>query len=223
MNRITEKLYFWHKNQKTNLKKAKTKNPNAHLLIEEWYIPLACLHPRWHYTTLLDTAVKVTTWSFVAKNFQMGLLSIMSHTLCFGLLCSISNFHWKYCNFFTKNYNIFILACHTKFLILIVMIWSMIWSMICDLVCDPVRDPVCDPVRDPVRDPVHDPIQSNPNFVDAMVCSNETAHCVQGVELQMTSSVLPQITLKLTKKASKICYYLHWRFNFYHLELFSLI
>ena len=67
----------------------------------------------------------------------------------------------------------------------------MIWSMICDLVCDPVRDPV----RDPVCDPVRDPIQSNPNFVDAMVCSNETAHCFQGVELQMTSSVLPQITL----------------------------
>ena len=87
------------------------------------------------------------------KTFKWAC-SPLSHRLCFGLLCSICNFHWKYCNFFTKNYNIFILACHTKFLILIVMIWSMIWSMICDLVCDPVGDPV--------RDPVRDPIQSNP-------------------------------------------------------------
>ena len=37
------------------------------LLIEERYIPLACLLPLRHYTTPLETAVKVNTWSSSAK------------------------------------------------------------------------------------------------------------------------------------------------------------
>ena len=38
------------------------------------YLPLACLSPWRHYTTLIDTAVKVTTWGLgIKKNFQWGL------------------------------------------------------------------------------------------------------------------------------------------------------
>ena len=33
----------------------------------KWYIPIAHLHPWWHYTTLADTAVKVTTRGFRQK------------------------------------------------------------------------------------------------------------------------------------------------------------
>ena len=38
----------------------------------KWFVPLACLCPWWHYTKLLDTAVKVTTWSFGAKKLPVG-------------------------------------------------------------------------------------------------------------------------------------------------------
>ena len=40
------------------------------------------IDPWRHYKTLLDTAMKVTIWSFGAKNFQIGLPSIfVSQTL----------------------------------------------------------------------------------------------------------------------------------------------
>ena len=42
---------------------------------------------------LLDTAVKVTTWGFGAKNFKWGLRFIMSRRLYFGLSHNISNFN----------------------------------------------------------------------------------------------------------------------------------
>ena len=62
-------------------------------LMIKWYIPLACLHPWWHYTTLLDTAVKVTKWGFwVKKNSQRDLHSILSHRIYFDLSCKNSNF-----------------------------------------------------------------------------------------------------------------------------------
>lgn len=45
------------------------------------YIPLACLHPRWHYSTLLTQPWK---WLHVVLG-QEGPPSILSHTLCFDL------------------------------------------------------------------------------------------------------------------------------------------
>ena len=89
-------------NQSKLSQNCKTKNPNALLLIEEWYIPLASFCPWQHDTTLLNTAVKVTTWSFGENNSQMDLHSIVSPRVYFGMLCSILNFHWKYFNFFTS-------------------------------------------------------------------------------------------------------------------------
>ena len=97
MEKIEKPKFFDTKNQKTNLKLAKTakpKIPNALLLIEEWYVPLASFCPWQHDTTLLNTAVKVTTWSF-GENSQMDLRSTVSPRLYFGILCNISNFHWN--------------------------------------------------------------------------------------------------------------------------------
>ena len=37
------------------------------------YLPLTCLSPWRHYTTLIDTAVKVTRDLGINKNFQWGL------------------------------------------------------------------------------------------------------------------------------------------------------
>ena len=34
----------------------------------KWYISLAYLHPQWHYTTLHNAAMKVTSWGLWAKN-----------------------------------------------------------------------------------------------------------------------------------------------------------
>ena len=49
------------------------------LLIEERYIPLACLLPLRHYTTPLETAVKVNTWSSSAKEkkYPSGMIRFM--------------------------------------------------------------------------------------------------------------------------------------------------
>ena len=49
------------------------------LLIEERYIPLACLRPLRHYTTPLETAVKVNTWSSSAKEkkYPSGMIRFM--------------------------------------------------------------------------------------------------------------------------------------------------
>ena len=97
MEKIEKPKLFDTKNQKTNLKLAKTakpKIPNSLLLIEEWYVPLASFCPWQHDTTLLNTAVKVTTWSF-GGNSQMDLHSTVSPRLYFGILCNISNFHWN--------------------------------------------------------------------------------------------------------------------------------
>ena len=38
----------------------------------KWYVPLAYLLLWQHYTTILDTAVKVTTWGFGAKKIPVG-------------------------------------------------------------------------------------------------------------------------------------------------------
>ena len=95
--KLKNQSFLTQKTKKTNLKLAKTakpKIPNALLLIEEWYVPLASLCPWQHDTTLLNTAVKVTTWSF-GKNSQMDLHSTVSPRLYFGILCNISNFHWN--------------------------------------------------------------------------------------------------------------------------------
>ena len=48
MEKIEKPKFYDTKNQKTNLKLAKTakpKIPNALLLIEEWYVPLASFCP----------------------------------------------------------------------------------------------------------------------------------------------------------------------------------
>ena len=49
------------------------------LLIEERYIPLACLLPLRHYTTPLETAVKVNTWRSSAKEkkYPSGMIRFM--------------------------------------------------------------------------------------------------------------------------------------------------
>ena len=39
----------------------------ASWLKNDMYLDLSCLCPWWHFTTLLNTAVKMTTWSFGAK------------------------------------------------------------------------------------------------------------------------------------------------------------
>ena len=98
------KVFFRQKpeNQSKLSQNCKTKNPNALLLMEEWYIPLASFCPWQHDTTLLNTAVKVTTWSFGENNSQMDLHSIVSPRVYFGMLCNILNCHWKYFNFFTS-------------------------------------------------------------------------------------------------------------------------
>ena len=61
----------------------------------KWYIPFACLRPWWHYTTLLDTAVKVTTWGFWAKKLPEGpMLYFVMQTL-FQLLAQKFYFTWS--------------------------------------------------------------------------------------------------------------------------------
>ena len=64
-------------------------------LMIKWYIPLACLHPWWHYTTLLDTAVKVNTWGFWAKKLPEGpMLYFVMQTLL-QLLVQKFYFTWS--------------------------------------------------------------------------------------------------------------------------------
>ena len=61
----------------------------------KWYIPFACLRPWWHYTTLLDTAVKVTTWGFWAKKLPEGpMLYFVMQTLL-QLLVQKFYFTWS--------------------------------------------------------------------------------------------------------------------------------
>ena len=72
----------------------------------KWYMPPVCLRPWWHYTTLLATAVKLTTWGFWAKK--------KTPKGAYALFCHAD----------------FILACRTKFLILFFMIRSVIQSVI---------------------------------------------------------------------------------------------
>ena len=74
-------------------------------------MPPACLRPWWHYTTLLDTAVKVTTWGFWAEKK------------------TLRQAHAQFCH------ADFILACRAKFLILFYMIRSMIRDPIRDPIC----------------------------------------------------------------------------------------
>ena len=85
-------------------------------------MPPVCLRQWWHYTTLLATAVKLTTWGFWAKK--------KTPKGAYALFCHAD----------------FILACRTKFLIL----FFMIRSMICDPIRDPIRDLIRDPVCDPI-------------------------------------------------------------------------
>ena len=106
-------------------KKLKDLDCVAFFLTMKWYIHLACLRSWWHFTTLLDIAVKVMGF-WAEEKFQWGLRFIMSRRLLgchyFGLLRKISIFNWH--------------------------------NPICDPVLDPVRDLIRDPVRDPVRDPI---------------------------------------------------------------------
>ena len=71
---LTQKL----KDQSKISQNCKTKNPNALLLIEEWYIPLASFCPWKHDTILLNTAVKVTTWSLGEKTLKWTC-TLLSH------------------------------------------------------------------------------------------------------------------------------------------------
>ena len=60
----------------------------------EWYVPLSCLRPRWHYTTLLDTAVKVTTRGFWAKKAVGPALQYVTRAL-FWLVAQNFLFNWR--------------------------------------------------------------------------------------------------------------------------------
>ena len=102
-------------------KKLKDLDCVAFFLTMKWYIHLACLRSWWHFTTLLDIAVKVMGF-WAEEKFQWGLRFIMSRRLLgchyFGLLRKISIFNWH--------------------------------NPICDPVLDPVRDLIRDPVRYPI-------------------------------------------------------------------------
>ena len=80
----------------------------------KWYIHLACLRSWWHFTTLLDIAVKVMGF-WAEEKFQWGLRFIMSRRL---------------------------LACHAKFLFSTNMIRSVIQSLSRYSIRDPVRYPI---------------------------------------------------------------------------------
>ena len=96
MNKKTERpKCFWHKNRKSDMKIAKIVKPKASMpplwLKKETYLDLSRLRPWRHFTTLLDTAVKGLHGVLGQKkqqqqNNKMGLRSIMSRRLCFGLL-----------------------------------------------------------------------------------------------------------------------------------------
>ena len=120
---------FQHASRTSNLSSSKTLRNNCGLCrvfltwLMKWYVPRDCLHPWWHYTTSLDTALKVTTWGFWAeKKLLMGLaLYYVTQTL-FWLVPQ---------NFYLSN---------------------MIRSMIRDPNRDPIFDPIRDPIwSDPVR------------------------------------------------------------------------
>ena len=68
----------------------------AFFLTMKWYIHLACLRSWWHFTILLDIAVKVMGF-WAEEKFQWGLRFIMSRRLLachyFGLSRKISIFN----------------------------------------------------------------------------------------------------------------------------------
>lgn len=66
------------------------------LLKNDLYLSLAFIHGG--TTQLLDTVLKVTTWSSGAKKLSNGPAFYL------GLLRDISNFHWEYFNFFTPPF-----------------------------------------------------------------------------------------------------------------------
>ena len=58
------------------------------------YLPFACLSPWRHYISLIDTAVKVTTWGLgIKKNSQCGLRLTISCRLYFGLSRNCKQFY----------------------------------------------------------------------------------------------------------------------------------
>ena len=94
---------FWHKKPKYQSKisqNCKTKNPQCPS--PDWRIASFC--PWQHDTTLLNTAVKVTTWSF-GENSQMDLHSSVTQTLFWHFMQHLK-FSLKYFNFLTSFFSL---------------------------------------------------------------------------------------------------------------------
>ena len=112
---------FQHASRASNRRSSRTSRSNCglcHIFLNwlmKWYISLACLYPWLHFTTILNTTVKVTTWGFWAKREA------------YALFCHAD----------------FILACLAQFLILFYMIQSMIRDPIRNLVRDPICNLIC--------------------------------------------------------------------------------